>query len=209
MSDKKKTVKKTSASKPPTKKEIWETLSKVNVNKYLVKKGKFDYLPWGDAWHMLMFHYPDASFKNHLNKDDYPCFYDPQGRGMVRVTVAIGGFEHSEDYMVTNYSNKVIQNPDPAQVNNCLKRALVKCMAYFGLGSYLYNQEDMTEEGEVMEVVDEEDRIALIEVITGFPDKSRVIDYVKAHGKKVVEDLNDSQLMDLVSKINNVNGSAK
>ena len=140
------TTKKTATKKLPTMKDIWETLSKINVNEYLQKKGDFDYLPWGDAWAIMMEHYPDTTFENHLNDNGYPCFYDPQGRGMVRVTVTVCGHSQTEDYMVTNYSNKVIQDPDPSQVNNCLKRALVKCLAYFGLGSYLYNQLDMLEE---------------------------------------------------------------
>tara|TARA_R110000824_G_scaffold217897_2_gene404349 strand:+ start:3240 stop:3860 length:621 start_codon:yes stop_codon:yes gene_type:complete len=139
-------TKKTTTKKLPTFGEIWICLSKVNVNKYLQKKGKFDYLPWGDAWAIMMEHFPNTTFENHLNDNGYPAFYDPKGRAMVRVTVTVCGHSHTEDYMVTNYSNYVIDDPDPSQINNCLKRALVKCLAYFGLGSYLYNQIDMLEE---------------------------------------------------------------
>lgn len=147
------TTKKTATKKLPTFGEIWNCLSKVNVNKYLQKKGKFDYLPWGDAWAIMMEHYPNTTFENHLNDNGYPAFYDPKGRAMVRVTVTVCGYSHTEDYMVTNYSNQVIDDPDPSQINNCLKRALVKCLAYFGLGSYLYNQIDMLEEDESVEFV--------------------------------------------------------
>ncbi len=142
------TTKKTAAKKVAKiqKKDIWDTLSKIGVNEHLQKKGDFDYLPWGDAWAIMMSHFPDTTFVNHLNDFGYPCFYDPQGRGMVRVTVTVCDFSHTEDYMVTDYSNRVIDDPDPSQVNNCLKRCLVKCLAYFGLGSYLYNNMDMLEE---------------------------------------------------------------
>ena len=138
------TTKKTT-NKKPAMKDIWETLSKINVNEYLQKKGDFDYLPWADAWAIMMEHYPEASFQNHYNENGYPCFYDPQGRGMVRVSVTICGLTHTEDYMITNWGNTVIKDPSPSEVNNCLKRALAKCMAYFGLASYLYNSEDMAD----------------------------------------------------------------
>ena len=147
------TTNKTATKKrTPTFGEIWNCLSRVNVNKHLEKKGDYDYLPWAIAWAIVMEHYPETTFQNQLNDNGYPCFYDPQGFGMVRVTVTVCGHSHTEDYMITNYSNRVIQDPDPNQVNNCLKRALVKCLAYFGLGSYLYNQLDMLEDDSADEV---------------------------------------------------------
>ena len=142
------TAKKTTAKKKP--KSIWQTLSVINVNEYTEDKGsgnfKATYLSWSWAWGILMEHYPDATFENHLNQDGYPCFFDHNGNAMVRVTLCIEDKCHTEDFMVTDNSNRAIKNPDSFAINTALKRCLVKCMAYFGLGHYLYSGEDLPRE---------------------------------------------------------------
>ena len=213
------TEKKKPKSKPkpktPTKKDIWETLSVVNVNEYLQKKGDYDYIPWADAWKIMMEHYPDASFQNHYNEDGYPCFYDPQGRGMVRVSVTVCGFTHTEDYMITNWGNTVIKDPSPSEVNNCLKRALPKCMAYFGLASYLYNSEDMADPAPTEEVDAKKSKKVEVKVS---PEREAMMKILINHNKfdasigfansvrntyKVerFEDLTDEQLKQLTDNI--------
>jgi len=156
----------------------------------------------------MMEHYPDTTFENHLNDNGYPCFCDPQGRGMVRVTVTVCGHSHTEDYMVTNYSNKVIQDPDPGQVNNCLKRALVKCLAYFGLGSYLYNQLDMLESSATDEPVEfkpaTHEQITIIKAEIAFSDNDKLEEQlVKWAGLKKgdnIEDISFEKATQLVEK---------
>lgn len=141
------------AKKTTTKKElksVWQTLSVINVNEYTEVKGsgnfKATYLSWSWAWGILMEHYPEATFTNHTNDDGYPCFFDHNGNAMVRVTLWIGDKSHTEDFMVTDYNNKAIKNPDSFAINTALKRCLVKCMAYFGLGHYIYAGEDLPRE---------------------------------------------------------------
>jgi len=140
--------KKTTTKKKP--KSIWQTLSVINVNEYTEDKGsgnfKATYLSWSWAWGILMEHYPDATFTNHTNDDGYPCFFDHNGFAMVRVTLWIGEKSHTEDFMVTGNSNSAIKNPDSFAINTALKRCLVKCMAYFGLGHYIYAGEDLPRE---------------------------------------------------------------
>ena len=46
-----------------TFKEIWETLSKVNVNEQTEEKGGLTYLSWAWAWDTLMKHYPEAEYE--------------------------------------------------------------------------------------------------------------------------------------------------
>jgi len=139
------TKKKTTTKKKP--KSIWRTLSVINVNEYTEDKGsgnfKATYLSWSWAWGILMEHYPDATFENHLNQDGYPCFFDHNGNAMVRVTLCIEDKCHTEDFMVTDNSNRAIKNPDSFAINTALKRCLVKCMSYFGLGHYIYAGEDL------------------------------------------------------------------
>jgi len=151
--------KKTTTKKKP--KSVWQTLSVINVNEYTEVKGsgsfKATYLSWSWAWGILMEHYPEATFTNHTNDDGYPCFFDHNGNAMVRVTLWIGDKSHTEDFMVTDYNNKAIQNPDSFAINTALKRCLVKCMAYFGLGHYIYAGEDLPrEEAEAVKEAAEE-----------------------------------------------------
>ena len=44
-----------------------------------------------------------------------------------------------------NY-NKAILEPTATQINNSIKRCLVKCFALFGLGLYIYRGEDLPED---------------------------------------------------------------
>ena len=194
------TKKKTTTTKAKTK-SIWETLSVINCNEHIEQKGsgKFTakYLSWTWAWGILMQHYPNATFDNHLNSDGYPCFFDVNGNAMVRVTLHIGEQSHTEDYMVTDNKNQSIKNPNSYDVNTALKRCLVKCMAYFGLGHYIYAGEDlpqMTRES-MMTIVD-----GFLE-FDGDEGASRIQKAVEHYGKNSIEELSDSELERIVNKI--------
>jgi hypothetical protein len=137
-----------------TNKQIWDTLSKVDVSKHVEKKGRFKYISWAWAWGILMEHYPEATFTNYSNDDGYPCFFDKEGYGMVRVRVTIEGgkkciFRHTECLPVLDNTNAPIKNPNSFEVNTALKRCLVKAMAYYGLGHYIYAGEDLPPASEV------------------------------------------------------------
>ena len=136
-------VKQKRAKKIPqlTRKQIWDTLSAIDVGEHLEMRGDYPYLPWATAKSIMMEHFPEFWHKNHLNEKEYPAFYDHQERAMVRVTVYIGEFDETEDYMVTDNKNNAIENPDPSDINDALKRAFVKSCASFGLGEYLYRGE--------------------------------------------------------------------
>lgn len=124
-----------------SKKDVWDKLSRIDVGEFLQMRGDFPYLPWATAWDIMMENYPSIKFRNHLNEAGYPAFFDAGNRAMVRVTVIVEGIEVTEDYMVTDYRNNAIESPDPSDINDALKRAFVKCCAYFGLGQYLYRGE--------------------------------------------------------------------
>ena len=194
-----------------TKKEprpsIWEVLSKIDCSEHIEKKGGFNYLSWTWAWGILMEHYPDATFDNALNDNSYPCFYDPNGYGMVRVTLCIEDQCHSEDYPVLDYRNKAVENPDSFAVNTALKRCLVKCMAYFGLGHYIYAGEDLPPQEEVP--FDKDEALELIKLTQLAKneidnDKGAWIKSVLKHFKvDVIEKLSEENLQAIVNKITN------
>ena len=46
-----------------TYKEVWNTLTQIDVSDYTDKKGNFTYLSWGVAWLELMKVYPQAQYE--------------------------------------------------------------------------------------------------------------------------------------------------
>ena len=143
------------------KKSVWATLSAIDVNDKTEEKGSMTYLPWAWAWGKLKEHYPEATFKKHIH-DGMAYIKDEKGNAFVEVTVTVEGISATELYPVTDYKNNAISNPDAFQVNTALQRALVKAIAYHGLGHYIYAGEDLPQidgetpqsKGKAKEVVD-------------------------------------------------------
>ena len=140
---------------------IWSTLSAIDCGEHVEKKGQFSYLAWTWAWAMVKQHYPSASY---FLEDDIRY---PDGTMEVRVTVNIstgprltnpamnavanGGEEHESLshtmwLPVLDFKNKAIQNPNAFDINSSRMRCLVKCLAMFGLGHYIYAGESVPQE---------------------------------------------------------------
>jgi hypothetical protein len=130
---------------------VWETLSKIDCNEHVEKKGQFSYLAWTWAWAMVKNHYPDATY----DLLDDTVF--PDGTMEVRVKVTIDGLAHTMWLPVLNYQNKAIPNPGAFDINTSRMRALVKACAMHGLGHYIYAGESMPDTGPVItqEQIDE------------------------------------------------------
>jgi hypothetical protein len=145
--------------------EIWATLSQVDVSEHIEKKAGFSYLSWPWAWALVVDRFPDATFEKHLFGDDHqqlPYMVDNQGWAYVQVTVTILHHSLTEIYPVLSHSNRPIKNPDSFAVNTALMRALVKTLAYHGLGLSLYVGEDLPLETglkkfNISEVIDDEE----------------------------------------------------
>lgn len=122
-----------------TAKDIWQTLSKIDVSGKTEKKGNLTYLSWAWAWGTLMDHYPESQYFF----DDDTVFSD----GSVMVHVAVHIKEHVKTMWlpVLNYKNQAIQNPSAMDINTARMRCLTKCLAMFGLGHYIYAGEDLPE----------------------------------------------------------------
>ena len=124
-------------------KNIWETLSKIDVSDHTEKKANLTYLSWAWAWATLMKHYPDTNYEFEIEKFD-------DSTVEVRVVVAITeGEETVMRHMwlpVMDHRNKAIPNPNAFDINKAKMRCLTKCLAMFGLGHYIYAGEDLPEE---------------------------------------------------------------
>lgn len=118
-------------------KQIWSTLSAIDCSNHIEKKNGLSYLSWAWAWGVLMESYPDAQYQF-----DEPKTF-PDGTVMVFCTVMIGECSRTMWLPVMDHRNKAIPNPDSFAVNTAMMRCLVKCLALYGLGHYIYAGEDL------------------------------------------------------------------
>lgn len=121
----------------------YETLSKVDVKDQVEKKGRFDYLSWAWAWHMLQKHYPGSQRKVYENADGVPYFTDGQFAN-VKVGIVINGIEHIDYLPITDNSNRSIplNKLTSFAINTAIQRSTAKAIAMHGLGLNLWIGED-------------------------------------------------------------------
>lgn len=120
-------------------KSVWETLSPIVVDEFTEEKNGFTYLNWSYGWALLKSHYPSARFTKF--KPEYLA--DNTATVSCRVWIRDSAGDCIEDvteiYPVTNYANKPIENPNAFDMNSAYQRCLVKCLAYMGLGMYVFH----------------------------------------------------------------------
>jgi len=153
------------------KSEVFKILSEINVNDKVEKKNGLTYLSWAFAWAEVKKKYPDAEYKifRHGSCNGLPYVYDPLTGYMVFTSVAIESVEHemwlpvmdganramkSEPYQydawvwksgVKTATKKTCDAADMFDINKTIMRCLVKNLAMFGLGLYIYSGEDLPE----------------------------------------------------------------
>ena len=132
--------------------DVFKRLNKIDVSKKTKQKQNLTYLPWASAWAEVKKIYPDASFRV------IPQIMDEHGNtrpwhsdgisGWVSVGVTIQGIEITEDLAIMDFKNKAIpaENITSVDANKAVKRCLVKALALHGLGTYIYEGEDLPEE---------------------------------------------------------------
>lgn len=143
----------------PTAREIWETLSAVNVNEHTETKSaggtKLTYLSWAWAWTEMMRCYPQLTVAWNGMADSDGVMRDvtiyPGGTASVSCSVAIGAVTREMWLPVMDHRNKAITNPDSFAINTAKMRCLTKAFALFGLGIYIYAGEDLPTQGEPAE----------------------------------------------------------
>ena len=124
---------------------VWATLSKVNCNKHVKGKNGLNYLSWAWAYGILMEHYPDATYE-FREFDGSDVLYYKNGTGSVHCSITIEGKTKSMWLAIFDYKNAAIVNPSSVQIANSKMRCLTKCMAMFGLGHYIYANEDLPQD---------------------------------------------------------------
>ena len=123
-----------------TYKEVWETLSKIDVSPYLDTKGQFSYLSWSYARAILSHFYPQ-----------YRVIWLPSekfedGTMMLHCRVEIDHL--SREHWLPVYDNKfnAIKNPNADDIQDNMQRCFVKTVALFGLGIQVFHNGSGTPE---------------------------------------------------------------
>ena len=97
-----------------------------------------------------MDHFPDAkfSFREFTRPDGTitDIMEYPDKTASVHCTVEIGEVSRSMWLPVMDHRNRAITDPDAREISDNKMRALVKCIALYGLGHYLYSGEDLPSE---------------------------------------------------------------
>lgn len=150
---------------------IWQTLSRIDCSKHVEKKGNLSYLSWAWAWGTLMEHYPDAQYTIHdeLQGDD--------GTVECRVTIRIDDKERMMWLPVMDNRNNAVTNPNKRQISDCRMRCLVKCLAMFGLGHYIYAGEDLPQS----DPISKEELDTFMALVAG-NDASGLVQYMRELG---------------------------
>lgn len=142
--------------------EHFNKLFQLDVNEHVEKKNNLSYLTWAWAWAEVKKIYPDASYTIKTFENGLPYVYDPNTGYMVFTTVTIEGLTHemwlpvmdgankamkSEAYTyTTKYGEKDVEPATMFDINKTIMRCLVKNLAMFGLGLYIYAGEDLPED---------------------------------------------------------------
>ena len=185
-------------------KSVFERLSSINVNDHVEKKDNLTYLSWAWAWSVTKKECPDASYS--ILKTDY----DEDLGFMCHTSVTIEGqtlemwlpvmdgknksMKKKAYSYSTKYGEKQVDAATTFDINKTLMRCLVKNLAMFGLGIYIYAGEDLPE-GEAQEKAPAttpaaaEPKSELIELKKGTANWDAVVKYVtdnKAQGIEVI-----------------------
>lgn len=121
-------------------------LLSLNVNEKVEKKNGMNYLSWSFAWSEFCKVYPNASYKV-LKDENMNCAFGNSEQGyMVYTEVTANGITHEMWLPVMDFKNKSMLAPTTFDINKAVMRCLVKNLAMFGLGLYIYSGEDLPEE---------------------------------------------------------------
>jgi len=178
---------------------MFEKLYSLNVNDKTEKKNGLTYLSWAYAWAEFVKFYPDATYE--IVKFDGKPYYADNTGAMCYTKVTAGTLTHemwlpvmdgankamkSEPYeYVTKYGKKSVEAFTMFDVNKTLMRCLVKNLAMFGLGLYIYAGEDLPEQ-----IIDETGLIIRIKELIELTRSNEVelLKYFKANAVSEITD---------------------
>lgn len=176
-------------------KDKFSELYSLNVNGKVEQKNGLKYLSWAYAWAEFKKAYPDATYSIKRDPSNNMPFFSSEFGIMVFTEVTAGGLTYEMWLPVLDGANKAMKSQpwtyvvynrytkqneekrvDPASmfdINKAIMRCLVKNLAMFGLGLYIYSGEDMPEDN--VEAVSEEiEKCSDIQTLTSVFNKHQI-----------------------------------
>ncbi len=140
---------------------VFKELNGLNVNDKVEKKQNLSYLSWAWAWARVKEKYPESTYKIWKDGSGNPYTFNESLGYMCYTTVTIENETlemwlpvmngankamRTEPYTyTTQYGEKEVEPATMFDINKTIMRCLVKNLAMFGLGLYLYSGEDLPE----------------------------------------------------------------
>jgi hypothetical protein len=169
-----------------SEKSVFERLSAINVNEHVEKKDNLTYLSWAWAWSVTKKECPDASYKI------LPTEYDDDLGFMCHSEVTIEGqtlemwlpvmdgknksMKKKSYTYPTKYGDKQVDAATTFDINKTMMRCLVKNLAMFGLGIYIYAGEDLPESEP--KVAEQSRPTSLVTLVKDSDEWNKVLKYV-------------------------------
>ena len=146
---------------------MFNALSNLDLSDKCEKRESLIYVSWSNAWSEFKSAYPSATYRILKNENGLPYFSDPNLGIMVFTEVTVDDVTHQmwlpvmdsknkamklEPYTYSVWNNfkkafeeKTVQAASMFDINKTLMRCLVKNLAMFGLGLYIFQGDDLPE----------------------------------------------------------------
>ena len=146
---------------------MFNALSNLDLSDKCEKRESLTYLSWANAWSEFKSAYPSATYRILKNEEGLPYFSDPNLGIMVFTEVTVDDVTHQMwlpvmdsknkamkltpytyqvwDSFKKSYVDKTVQAASMFDINKTLMRCLVKNLAMFGLGLYIFQGDDLPE----------------------------------------------------------------
>ena len=146
---------------------MFNALLNLDLSDKCEKRESLTYLSWANAWSEFKSAYPSATYRILKNENGLPYFSDPDLGIMVFTEVTVDDVTHQmwlpvmdsknkamklEPYTYSVWNNfkkafeeKTVQGASMFDINKTLMRCLVKNLAMFGLGLYIFQGDDLPE----------------------------------------------------------------
>lgn len=182
----------------PFDNEMFNILYQIDVANVTEKKNGLTYLSWAWAWAEVKKRFKDVNYKIYKDEETKePYIFNPKTGYMVYTEVTINGLTHEMWLPVMDSANKAMKDVEysykvkeykdrkwtgnyldrfvePAtmfDINKTIMRCLVKNLAMFGLGLYIYAGEDLPEDISMYELASERNVKMFLKIIRNLSDE--------------------------------------
>ena len=146
---------------------MFNALSNLDLSDKCEKRESLIYVSWSNAWSEFKSAYPSATYRILKNENGLPYFSDPNLGIMVFTEVTVDDVTHQMwlpvmdsknkamkltpytyqvwDNYKKSFAEKTVQAASMFDINKTLMRCLVKNLAMFGLGLYIFQGDDLPE----------------------------------------------------------------